>query len=522
MHHTFKGKVHSFFIFVLLLTGCSFFIAVPAASAQRMSNPKLDSLVNEKDSVALQQRLEKLAQSDKEADLNLLVLFYDRKNDPKKTEDALASVIRKFPRGDHAFYKAGNAIVSEKSPAKKEQLLRTLKIHFPKQDRDMYYYDVAYGYAGQKDPKINREKILRYVRLVKDSGFRDQAYLLVAGQLVDNGDPTGAAMLVKGPMDSLKTKINDAVIQTLTPGGPPRRNPKAAYYSFVTLYARILLKENKAADALSYAKEAYDSSNKKNPGINSVYLNALIVTGNLKEAFPLIDKIYRKGEATPEIKQQLKNAYVQAHGTDAGYDTYFASIQTELMDSAKAHIAQFRTDGQPAPTFTLKDTEGKIVSLDSLKGKIVILDFWATWCGPCKRSFPAMQQAVNKYKNDPDVVFLFIDTWEHIDDPLPPVKDYIKDNKYTFQVLMDLKDPDTKVNKVVTSFKVTGIPTKFILDKNGAIVYRLTGFSGGDDAAVQEISAMIESARVTRTVARTSRVTGLSIGDRRRLMAPQL
>ena len=502
MRYTFPQKGHSFFMIVLFFTGY-FFFAVSTVSAQRMSNPRLDSLINEKDSVAVQRRLEKLAQSNKEADLNLLVLFYDRKNDPKKTEDALAAAIRKFPKGDYAFYKAGNALVGEKSAVKKEQLLQALETHFPKRSLDMYYYDVAYGYAGQKGVKPDIKKILHYAHRVTDSGFRDQAYLLIAGQLVDNEDPAGAVLLIKGPMDSLKSKINEIVLPASPPmpGGPPRRDPRASYYSFVTLYARILLKENKTAEALSYAKEAYDSSNKKNPGINAVYLNTLVVTGNLKDAFPFMDKAYRKGDATPEMKQKLKEAYVQAHGTEEGYDRYIASIQTELMDSARARIAQFKVDNEPAPSFTLKDMEGKTVSLDSLKGKIVILDFWATWCGPCKRSFPAMQLAVNKYKDDPDVVFLFIDTWERTENPLPEVSSYIKGNNYSFRVLMDGKDPETKVNKVVTSFKVSGIPTKFILDQKGAIVYRLTGFSGGDDAAVQEISAMIETARAAKPIA---------------------
>lgn len=106
-----------------------------------------------------------------------------------------------------------------------------------------------------------------------------------------------------------------------------------------------------------------------------------------------------------------------------------------------------------------------------------------------------MQMAVDKYKNDKDVVFLFIDTWERIDKPLPAVKTFIKDNKYTFNVLMDLKDPATQKCDVIESYKVSGIPTKFVIDKNGKIAFRMTGFSGGDESSVAEISAMIESAK---------------------------
>jgi thiol-disulfide isomerase/thioredoxin len=58
---------------------------------------------------------------------------------------------------------------------------------------------------------------------------------------------------------------------------------------------------------------------------------------------------------------------------------------------------------------------GNEVSLEQFKGKIVIIDFWATWCGPCLQSFPGLQTSVDKYKDNNDVKFLFINTWERVD-----------------------------------------------------------------------------------------------------------
>jgi cytochrome c biogenesis protein CcmG/thiol:disulfide interchange protein DsbE len=147
-----------------------------------------------------------------------------------------------------------------------------------------------------------------------------------------------------------------------------------------------------------------------------------------------------------------------------------------------------------APYFSLKDLEGNTVSLKDLKGKIIVLDFWSTWCVPCKKSFPAMQLAVNAYKNDASVKFLFIHTWETTKTPVEDVKKYITQSGFKFKVLMDLKNGSGH-NVAVEDYGVSAIPAKFIIDKAGNIVFKLTGFTGTDAAALAEISERISLAK---------------------------
>jgi len=116
------------------------------------------------------------------------------------------------------------------------------------------------------------------------------------------------------------------------------------------------------------------------------------------------------------------------------------------------------------------------------------LDFWATWCGPCKASFPGMQNAVEKYQSDNEVVFLFLDTWESAENKTENAQKFIDSKSYTFNVLMDDN------NEIVAKYKVSGIPTKFVVDKNGAIRFKSTGFGGNNDELVNELSMMIDMA----------------------------
>jgi len=150
---------------------------------------------------------------------------------------------------------------------------------------------------------------------------------------------------------------------------------------------------------------------------------------------------------------------------------------------------------EKAPLFKLVNLEGKQVSIEDLKGKVVVADFWATWCGPCKASFPAMQKAINKYKNEPNVTFVFIDTWEQAEEREKKVKEFIDKNKYNFNVLYDVAKPDEDNSfTVVSDYKVNGIPTKFIIDKKGTIRFKKVGFDGSDESLISELSMMIELA----------------------------
>jgi peroxiredoxin len=118
-----------------------------------------------------------------------------------------------------------------------------------------------------------------------------------------------------------------------------------------------------------------------------------------------------------------------------------------------------KLSGQKAPDFTLKDLNGNEVSLSSFKGKVVILNFWGTWCPPCKDELPSLGR-LNQLLKNRGLVILAVAT----DTSLSTVKDFIAENPVGLTVLFDGKQTVSK-----GLYKVFMHPTTFIIDKRGII-----------------------------------------------------
>ena len=235
--------------------------------------------------------------------------------------------------------------------------------------------------------------------------------------------------------------------------------------------------------ALTYCEEAYQLTNKKNKQVNEHYAEVLFENGSLDGAKKILEESIASGIQSPKMEEILKEIFVTSQGSDEGFISYHSDLKTQALDDLKAKI-QSELVTQIAPSFTLLDTDGKEVSLSDYQGKIVILDFWATWCGPCKASFPAMKKALNKYEKGNEVKILFVNSKETAEDKLQAVKDLMEKNNYPFHVLMDNK------NEVFESYGVTLLPTKLIIDKAGNIRHRSFGFRG-ETELLDELEAVI-------------------------------
>ncbi len=131
---------------------------------------------------------------------------------------------------------------------------------------------------------------------------------------------------------------------------------------------------------------------------------------------------------------------------------------------------------RPAPDFLLPDMRGQAVRLSQLKGKVILLNVWATWCGPCRKEMPTMEALAHKL-SDEDFVLLAVS--QDVDGAVT-VKPYLQEGGYTFPVLLDLQ------GEVGRKYGVTGYPETFVIDRQGQVVYHHIGYNDWAQPQIEE------------------------------------
>jgi len=425
------------------------------------------------------EQLYRAHKNDEEAVAGLLNWF-EQTDQKERADEIRKSAVAANPKGKIAESKRQSEIFAERDGAKRLELLEQFLADFPQQGQMLENSQMMRINFLIQAQQLDKAAALLESMPKKDGGLYNE----LAWSLIEKGEQLDKAVawakkgveLLRNPDPATKPPYISAVQW--------KKGLEMQLGFTLDTYAFGLAKMGKDQEAEKAYEEAYALTKGGQPDINERVVECYVKNGKYSKAMATAVECVRKGKHSDKLVEQYKAAYVKAKGSEKGFDEALNEAKNLAKIDLRKEILKDRVN-KPAINFSLKSLDGKTVRLSELKGKVVVVDFWATWCGPCTASFPFLQQVYEKYKANPNVVILTLNTWERVTgaEREALVKKFMEENKYTFPVLYD--------EGFVEKYGVEGIPTKFIIDKKGMIQFKSIGFMGGPKM-IDEMTMQIE------------------------------
>jgi thiol-disulfide isomerase/thioredoxin len=256
-----------------------------------------------------------------------------------------------------------------------------------------------------------------------------------------------AAVLAKRP-DAVQDYRAD-----LEEGPPKEKKEESGYW---TRLARLAVLDGHRQDALLYYQRALQTR--------------------------LKPPSYDEGKLTDNLMNESHALWKELGGTETAWAVW-SKPPAEAAKAADASEARWEKPTQTLPAFQLADLSGKTWRLEDLKGKVVLINLWATWCGPCNAELPELEKLYEKVKGRQDIQILTF----NIDEDVGLVAPYLKEKGYTFPVL-------PAYSYVVNLLNGFAIPQNWVLDPKGSWLWTQIGY-GADDAWVQDMIQKLEATK---------------------------
>jgi thiol-disulfide isomerase/thioredoxin len=241
----------------------------------------------------------------------------------------------------------------------------------------------------------------------------------------------------------------------------------------LTLEARATSTLGRADEALALAERAYETypSAAAARAVADCYERmgkAAEAARAMADAFTVQDTRNTDAERARD-RGRLGELYAKAHGSEKGLGELVLEAYDRNLAISHARQLRMRANDPNAQLtdpmeFTLSAVDGSKLQMATLKGKVVILDIWATWCGPCRAQHPLYQQVEKRFAGNADVVFLSIDT----DEERAGVKPFLDEVKWPERVYFE--------DGLARALKINSIPATIVIGRDGQVYSRMNGY----------------------------------------------
>lgn len=432
------------------------------------------------------------------ANLNKVTMGYLIIGEKSRLDSLRRVIMQRYPKSDVARDYMTTLLAKEKDVTRKiAQLEKALKENDQEGEEGStgihsIMFDHYVGARNEKKAIYHAGKMMKEVSPQTPLKLKEIAAKLTAGKLAPDTAIAYAerslGMVEQWPVGIIRFFPEYGHIPSFVADSTRSKAINEARSTLLSIIAVNKLYLGDRVAALDYSRQSAEKGSNRESLINiaSVYEQ----TGDSGKAFNALWEILLNAPEDTAVIHLAKLSFLKFNDSEAAFNAKVKALEGKKIARLTAALKKQKMN-KPGPELNrITDLKGNVLSEEMRKGKIVVLDFWATWCVPCMQEMPYLQRVYDKYKNNPEVMFMVVNTG--FKNTIKDAVDWEKKNpQYSFPLYFNA-DPE-----IGDKVGFTLIPTIAVIDQQGALQFRTIGFEGAElehKLAVQ-IDILLEEAK---------------------------